>query len=105
NTQQLSYVRVVKQWVGATSEAEIFVDANGTAPYDASTVATANGASTFFRYPISTPVTVGETALPQGYAATIQCGPAQARQAYDGGPFPVAAPAVHGAVVTCTITN
>jgi large repetitive protein len=105
NTQQLSYVRVVKQWVGEPSEAEIFVDANGTAPYDASTVATANGDSAFFQYPTSTPVTVGETAVPEGYAATVQCGALQARQAYNGGPFPVTSPANHGAVVTCTITN
>jgi uncharacterized repeat protein (TIGR01451 family) len=105
NTQQLSYVRVVKEWVGAPSEAEIFVDADGEAPYDASTVATASGATTFFQYPTSTPVNVGETAVPEGYAATVQCGPQQARQAYDGGPFPVTSPPVHGAVVTCTITN
>jgi uncharacterized repeat protein (TIGR01451 family) len=105
NTQQLSYVRVVKQWEGAPSEAEIFVDADGAAPYDASTVATASGDSVFFQYPTSSSVTVGETAVPEGYAATVQCGALQARQAYNGGPFPVTAPAVHGAVVTCTITN
>jgi uncharacterized repeat protein (TIGR01451 family) len=105
NSQQLSTVRVVKQWVGAPASATIFVDEDGVAPFDASVVATASGDSTFFAYPASTPVFVGETGVPAGYSATVSCGALQSRQAYNGGPFPVTAPAEHGAVVTCTITN
>ena len=103
NAQQRSTVQVVKQWAGAASTATIFVDSDGTSPYDASIVATANGASTSFTYPVSTGVTVGETAVPTGYTATIDCsgGP----QPYTGGPFPVTSPAVDGATLTCTITN
>ena len=93
----------MKQWVGAPSSATIFVDQNGVVPFDASTVATANGDNTAFDYPVSTPVTVGEVAVPTGYAATIDCG--QGLQPYTGGPFPVIAPATDGATLTCTITN
>ncbi len=103
NTQLFSTVQVVKQWVGAPSSAEIFVDADGAAPYQASTVATASGASASFTYPVSTPTTVGETTVPTGYAATIDCG--DGPQAYSGGPFPVTSPAIGGATLTCTITN
>jgi uncharacterized repeat protein (TIGR01451 family) len=103
NTQQLSTVRVVKQWVGTPSSATIFVDQDGVAPFDASTVATANGDTASFDYPVSTPVTVGEVAVPGGFTATIDCG--QGPQAYAGGPFPVTAPAAYGATLACTITN
>ena len=102
DSQLRSTVRVVKQWVGAAGSATIFVDANGTAPYDASTVATVSGANTSFDYPVSTPVTVGEVAVPAGYSATIDCG--QGRQPYGGGPFPVTAPSA-GATLTCVVTN
>jgi uncharacterized repeat protein (TIGR01451 family) len=105
NTQQLSYVRVVKQWVGTPSSATIFVDADGVAPFDASAVSTVSGTSVFFQYPVSTPVFVGETTAPAGFASTIQCGAQQPKQAYNGGPFPVTSPAQHGGVITCTITN
>jgi uncharacterized repeat protein (TIGR01451 family) len=105
NTQKLSYVRVVKAWVGAPSSAEIFVDADGTAPYDASATSTTTGTTTFFQYPVSTQVTVGETTVPAGYSATIQCGLQQGRQPYTGGPFPVTSPATDGAVTICLITN
>ena len=105
NTQKLSFVRTVKQWVGATSSAEIFVDLNGTTPYDASTIATASGDNTSFVYPTSTPVTVGETTVPAGYEAEIACGHTQPRQPYNGGPFPVVSPAQHLGVLTCTVTN
>ena len=105
NTQTLSFVRTVKQWVGAPSSAEIFVDLNGAAPYDASTTATASGDNTSFAYPTSTPVTVGETTVPAGYSAEIACGHTQPRQPYDGGPFPVVSPAQHLGVLTCTVTN
>ena len=74
NSQHRSTVRVVKNWVGAPASATIFVDQNGTAPFDASTVATTNGASASFTYPLSTAVTVGEQAVPGGYSATIDCG-------------------------------
>ena len=73
-------------------------------PFDASTVATATGDSASFTYPISTPVTVGETPVPAGYAATIRCGEGTA-QPYTGAPFPVTSPAVGGSTITCTITN
>ena len=105
NRRLLSEVRVVKQWIGAPASAEIFVDATGAAPYDASTTATTSGASTFFVYPVSSQVTVGETTVPAGYQATISCGELQGRQAYNGGPFPVTSPAQHLGVITCTITN
>ena len=72
--------------------------------FDASTVATTNGANTSFNYPVSTPVNVGEVALPSGYTATIGCGQ-DAQQPYNGGPFPVTSPATGGATITCTITN
>ena len=74
NVQETSHVRVVKNWVGTPSSATIFVDATGAAPFDASTVATATGDSAVATYPLSTPVTVGETVVPTGYAATIRCG-------------------------------
>lgn len=105
NRQTLSTVRVVKNWIGTPSSAEIFVDADGVAPFDASAISTASGTTTFFTYPTSTPVFVGETTVPTGFAATISCGALQARQAYTGGPFPVTSPAVDGATTTCTITN
>ncbi len=105
NRFKRSTVRVVKQWVGDPSSATIFVDATGAAPYDASTVATASGASASFDYPVSTAVRVGETAVPAGYRATIQCEGQGPPQAYNGGPFPVTSPAEDGATVTCTITN
>ena len=82
NRVKRSTVRVVKNWVGAPASATIFVDQNGTAPYDASTVATASGASASFDYPVSTSVRVGETTVPTGYSATIDCG--QGTQAYTG---------------------
>ncbi len=103
NTQLRSTVRVVKEWAGGDSSATLFVDANGMAPYDASTVATASGQGTSFEYPVSTPVAVGETAVPAGFTAAIDCGGGP--QAYAGGPFPVTSPAVDGATITCTITN
>ena len=97
-------MRVVKEWAGAdSSAATLFVDTNGMAPYDASTVATASGQGTSFEYPVSTPVAVGETAVPAGFTAAIDCGGGP--QAYAGGPFPVTSPAVDGATITCTITN
>ena len=40
NTQQLSTVRIVKQWDGAPATTTIFVDQNGRRPFEASTVAT-----------------------------------------------------------------
>ncbi len=66
------------------------------APFDASTVATASGDSASFTYPVSTPVTVGEVAVPAGYEATIHCGTG-GPQPYTGGPFPVTSPAADGA--------
>ena len=45
NTQQFSTVRVVKNWVGLRSTATLFVDADGVAPYDASTTAPGDGDS------------------------------------------------------------
>ncbi len=104
NTQLFSTVRVVKQWVGPASSATIFVDQNGTAPFDASRVATANGDSASFDYPLSTGAFVGETAVPTDYTATIQCGTA-APAPYTGGPFAVTAPATAGATLICTIKN
>ena len=105
NRFKRSTVRVVKQWVGDPSSTTIFVDATGTSPYDASTVATTSGASASFDYPVSTGVTVGETAVPAGYRATIQCGGQGPPQVYTGGPHPVTSPAEDGATVTCTIVN
>ncbi len=100
-------MRVVKVWEGAPSSATIFVDRDGVGPpFDASTVATATGANASFEYPVGTPVTVGEVAVPAGYSATIHCGPTrEAPQPYAGGPFPVTSPPVDGATLTCTITN
>ena len=66
NTQQLSKVRVIKNWSGTPTSATIFVDENGVAPFDASTVATADGDNASFTYPVSTPAFVGETAVPTG---------------------------------------
>ena len=84
-------MQVVKQWAGGASSTTIFVDANGSAPYDASTVATVSGESAAFTYPVSTPVTVGESPLPDGFRATIDCGAGP--QPYSGGPFAVTSPA------------
>src|SRR5215204_2209040 len=104
NRVRRSTVRVVKQWDGQSASAALFVDATGAAPYDASATATATGDSASFDYPLSTAVTVGETAVPAGYSATIACG-GGAPQPYDGGALAVTSPAVDGAIVTCTITN
>jgi uncharacterized repeat protein (TIGR01451 family) len=104
NTRNRSTVRVVKQFVGPPSPTTIFVDSTGTAPFDASTLATASGASAQFSYPVGSAATVGETSLPAGYTATIACGEA-APQPYTGGPFNVTAPTTTGATLTCTITN
>ena len=99
-----STVQVIKTFVGDPSSTTIFVDQNGTAPYDASTVAAASGASASFTYPLSTPVTVGEEPVPAGYTATVACG-STPPVAYTGGAFPVTSPATDGATITCTITN
>ena len=99
-----STVQVIKKFVGDPSSTTIFVDQNGTAPYDASTVAAASGASASFTYPLSTPVTVGEDTVPAGYTATVACG-STPPVAYTGGAFPVTSPATDGATITCTITN
>jgi uncharacterized repeat protein (TIGR01451 family) len=101
-TPQQSTVQVVKTWVGAPSPTTIFVDANGQAPYDASVVADTNGATTSFTYPVSTSVTVGETTVPTGYTATIDCG--QGAQTYSA-PITVNAPATAGATLVCRIVN
>ena len=104
NTQQRSTVRVVKDWAGTPSTATVFVDADGAAPYEASRAATATGHNASFSYPLAMPVTVGETAVPPGYSASIACGTG-APQPYTGGAFAVASPAADGATLTCTITN
>ncbi len=88
NTQQLSTVQVIKQWDGAPASTTIFVDQDGVGALRRLTVATANGDSASFDYPLSTPAFVGETAVPTGYTATIQCGGATP-QPYTGGPFAV----------------
>jgi uncharacterized repeat protein (TIGR01451 family) len=95
-------VQVVKTWVGAPSTTTIFVDADGQAPYDASVVADTNGATTSFKYPVSTSVKVGEVPVPSGYTATIDCG--QGAQTYSE-PITVTAPATAGATVVCQIVN
>ena len=90
NIQLFSTVRVVKAWIGDPASATIFVDQNGAAPFDASTVATATRDSASFVYPVNTPVTVGEVEVPAGYSASIHCGPTlELPQPYNGGPFPV----------------
>ena len=103
NTQQLSTVRVVKQWDGAPASTTIFVDQDGTAPFQASTVATADGTSTSFVYPVGTATTVGETPIPAGYSATIDCGDGAA--AVHRRRLRRQLPAEHNATLTCTITN
>ena len=103
NTQQFSTVRVVKKWKGAPAATTIFVDQTGVAPFDASVVNPADGASASFDYQVATGATVGETAVPAGYSATIDCGAGS--QAYAGGPFAVTSPAQNGGILTCTITN
>ena len=98
NIQLFSTVRVVKAWIGDPASATIFVDQNGAAPFDASTVATATGDSASFVYPVDTPVTVGEVEVPAGYSASIHCGPTlELPQPYSGGPFPVTSPLEGGA--------
>jgi uncharacterized repeat protein (TIGR01451 family) len=101
-TTKQSTVQVVKTWVGTPSTTTIFVDANGQAPFDASVVADTNGATTSFTYPVSTSVTVGETTVPTGYTATIDCG--QGAQTYSA-PIRVNAPATAGATLVCTIVD
>ncbi len=97
-------VRVVKQWDGAPASTTIFVDQDGVAALrrPGSSIPL-TGTSASFDYVAGTAVFVGETTVPTGYAATIQCGGATP-QPYTGGPFPVTAPAA-GATLTCTITN
>ena len=103
NIQLRSTVQVVKDWAGGSSSAAIFVDQDGVAPYDASISATASGDSTSFTYPVSTPVTLGETAVPTGFRAQIDCGAGP--QPYAGGPFAVNSPATAGTTLTCTVIN
>ena len=88
--------------MGTPSTTTIFVDANGQAPYDASVVANTNGATTSFTYPVSTSVIVGETTVPTGFTATIDCG--QGAQPYSA-PITVNAPATGGATLVCTIVT
>jgi uncharacterized repeat protein (TIGR01451 family) len=95
-------VQVVKTWVGPPSTTTIFVDANGQAPFDASVVANTSGATASFSYPLSTSVKVGETTVPTGYTATIDCG--QGTQPYSA-PITVDAPATAGATLVCRIVN
>jgi uncharacterized repeat protein (TIGR01451 family) len=97
-----STVQVVKNWVGTPSTTTIFVDADGQTPYDASVVADTNGASTSFAYPVYTSVKVGETGVPSGFTATIDCG--QGAQPYSA-PITANAPATAGATLVCTIVN
>ena len=99
---QTSTVQVVKNWVGTPSTTTIFVDADGQAPYDASVVADTNGASASHAFPVGTSVTVGETTVPSGYTATIDCG--QGAQTYTA-PIRVSAPATPGGTLVCTIAN
>ena len=103
NIQLRSTVQVVKDWAGATSSATMFVDQDGVAPYDTSIAATASGDGTSFDYPVSTPVTLGETAVPTGFRAQIDCGAGP--QPYAGGPFAVTSPAAEGTTLTCTVIN
>jgi uncharacterized repeat protein (TIGR01451 family) len=98
-----STVRVVKNWVGARASTTIFVDRDGSTPYDASVLADSNGDATSFTLPVSSPATVGEAARLVGYTATIDCG--SGPRAYSGGPFAVTSPAQAGATLTCTIVN
>jgi uncharacterized repeat protein (TIGR01451 family) len=96
-------IRVVKMWVGTRGTTTIFVDRNGSAPYDASTVADSNGDRASFAVPVSSRATVGEQSVPPGYAATINCGAGP--RAYRGGPFKVDAPDRARSVLVCTIVN
>jgi uncharacterized repeat protein (TIGR01451 family) len=93
----------VKTWLRTASVTTIFVDRDGRAPYDAVTRADSNGDQTSFAYPVSTPVTVGEIAIPRRYTATINCG--SGARPYNGGPFAVTSPAEAGATLVCTIVN
>ena len=74
NKQKTSTVRVVKDWVGATVTTTIFVDAGRRGAVRRLDRRNCDRRQPPFTYPISTPVTVGETPVPAGYAATIQCG-------------------------------
>src|SRR5215208_1969523 len=104
NRQRTSTVRVVKGWLGVSGSATIFVDGDGAVPYDASAVSSTTGTTASFTYPVSTPVMLGETAVPAGYAATIACGEG-GPQPYSGGPFPVTSPSADGGSLICLITN
>ena len=102
----MTTVRLLKEWGGRSRSTTIFVDDAGRAPYDVSSVATADGQSVSFDYPPSTQVTIGEIAVPPGYVAVINCGtgPRDLRL-YRGGPFTVTTPSTPGGVLTCTVTN
>lgn len=98
-----SSVKVVTRWEGKPGTATVFVDRDGKAPYDASARANAKGGVATASFPLSTSVTVGETRVPSGYRAVINCGAGW--RTYRGGPFRVVAPADSGTVRTCTIIN
>jgi uncharacterized repeat protein (TIGR01451 family) len=98
-----STIRVVKRWARSTGVTTIFVDRDGKAPYDASTRADSSGDAAAYTLPVSTDAFVGETVVPKGYTATINCG--GGAQVYHGGPFHVTSPAANGATLTCTIVN
>ena len=89
-------VQVIKNYVGAPSSTTIFVDQNGTAPFDASTTATASGASASFSYPLSTSVNVGDNPCPSGLYGNdrLRAGLLSRTQAVASS---VTAPAVDGA--------
>ena len=102
NKLKRSTVRVVKQWDGEPSSTTIFVDQEGTAPYEDSTLATADGDEASVVYAVGTPTTVGETPIPAGYTSTIDCGlgPSRTKAARSR-----SLPRPSTTILTCTITN
>ncbi len=104
NRQLLSTVRVVKQWDGAPASTTIFVDQDGAAALRARRSRPPTGTSASFVYPVGTATTVGETPIPAGYSATIDCGDRPAGRTPAAGSQSPRRPQ-HSATLTCTITN
>ena len=74
NTQLRSTVQIVKQWDGAPSSTTIFVDSDGCCALRRLHGRDRRRDERSFVYPVSTATAVGETPIPTGYSATIDCG-------------------------------
>ena len=106
NTQQLSTVRVVKQWVGAPSTTTIFVDADRGSALRRLDRRDRERRQRLLHLP---DLDAGHRRRGRPGAGRLRGDdPVRHRRppvAYTGGPFPVTSPAIDGATITCTIVE